>query len=452
MYKRLSAVMFPVTALLLLGALVWGYQENQEKNSILLKAENQYQRAFHDLSYHVERLHGELGNTLAVNSTSNGMHRKGLVNVWRLTSEAQNEINQLPLTLLPFSKTEEFLSKISNFSYKAAVRDFTKKPLTDGELSNLKTLYTNSGQISKDLQEVQNKVISNRLRWMDVETALATENKAEDNTIVDGFKTVDKRVSEYPELDWGPSVASIYDKRSVKKLGGAPVTAEQIKHKAMKFADAGAGAKVDVRENGKGTEWESYTATVSGATKKQVISIDFTKKGGLLISYHNSREVGPAKVSMKEAVTKAEQFLKEKGYPHMTAVSADRYDNMGNLTFVTKQGEVLIYPEKMTVRVGLDTGETTGFQASDYVNEHRDKREIPKPKLSVAEARKLLNKDFKEIYNRLSWIKNEDSVEVLTYEFGGQINGSKYRIYLNAEDGNEESVEQIRTSSGAQDK
>lgn len=452
MYRRLSAVMFPLTALLLIGALVWGYQENKEKNSILLKAENQYQRAFHDLSYHVERLHGELGNTLAVNSASSGMHRKGLVNVWRLTSEAQNEINQLPLTLLPFSKTEEFLSKISNFSYKAAVRDFTKKPLTDGELQNLKALYNNSGQISKDLQQVQQKVISNRLRWMDVETALATENKAEDNTIIDGFKTVDKRVSEYPELDWGPSVASIYNKRSVKKLDGVPMTPEQIRAKAVKFADAGANAKVDVRENGKGTEWESYTAVITGSHPKHVVSMDFTKKGGLLISYHDSREVGPAKVSMKEAVTNAQHFLEQKGYPHMTAVSADRYDNMGNLTFVAQQGDVLIYPEKITVRVGLDTGETTGFQASDYVHEHREKREIPKPKLTVEQARKKLNSEFKESYNRLAWIENDDSNEVLTYEFGGAINGSKYRIYLNAEDGTEESVEQVRTSSGAQRK
>ncbi|MEK4475851.1 germination protein YpeB [Paenibacillus sp. FSL R7-0048] len=452
MYKRLSAVMFPLTALLLIGALVWGYQENQEKNSILIKAENQYQRAFHDLSYHVDRLHGELGNTLAVNSASNGMHRKGLVNVWRMTSEAQNEINQLPLTLLPFSKTEEFLSKISNFSYKAGIRDFTKKPLTDGELSNLKALYKNSGEISKDLQEVQNKVIGNRLRWMDVETALATENKAEDNTIIDGFKTVDKRVGAYPELDWGPSVASIYDKRSVKMLGGTPVTAEDIKRKALKFADAGSNAKVDVKENGKNTEWPSYTATVSASNKKHAISMDFTKNGGLLISYYDNREVGPAKVSIKEAVTKAEQFLEKKGYPHMTAVSADRYDNIGNLTFVTKQNDVLIYPEKMTIRMGLDTGDTIGFEASEYVNEHKDNRKLPKPKLTLAEARKFLNSDFKEQYNRLSWIKNDDSVEVLTYEFGGGVNGSKYRIYINAEDGIEESVEEIRPSSGSEAK
>jgi spore germination protein len=452
MYKRLSAIMFPLTALLLVGALVWGYQENQEKNSILIKAENQYQRAFHDLSFHVERLHGELGNTLAVNSSSNGMHRKGLVNVWRLTSEAQNEINQLPLTLLPFSETEEFLSKIANFSYKAAVRDFTKKPLTEAELGNLKALYKNSGEISKDLQDVQQKVIGNKLRWMDVESALATEDKAEDNTIIDGFKTVDKRVAAYPELDWGPSVASIYDKRSVKKLGGKPVTAEEIKAKAVEFADIGGNEKVDVRENGKGTEWASFTAMVSSPDHQQPISMDFTREGGLLISYNDNREVGPAKVSMKQAVAKAGEFLKQKGYPGMTAVSADRYDNLGNLTFVSSQNGVLIYPEKMTVRVALDTGDPTGFQASDFVKEHQEKREIPKPGLSLAEARKHLNPEFKELYHRLAWIENEDAVELLTYEFGGKINGSQYRIYLNAADGNEEAVEEVRTSSGAQDK
>ncbi|MCL6602409.1 MAG: germination protein YpeB [Paenibacillus sp.] len=451
MYKRLSAIMFPLTTLLLIGALVWGYQENQEKNSILIKAENQYQRAFHDLSYHVERLHGELGNTLAVNSASSGMHRKGLVNVWRLTSEAQNEINQLPLTLLPFSQTEEFLSKISNFSYKAAIRDFTKKPLTDGELSNLKALYKSSGEISKDLQEVQNKVIQNRLRWMDVESALASEEEVKDNTIIDGFKTVDKRVSAYPELDYGPSVASIYNKRAVKKNGGSLVTAEEIRAKAAKFAGAGSGAEVNVKENGMGTEWASYTATVKSAKSALPITMDFTTRGGHLISYNDNREVGPAKVSMTNAVTKAEQFLNQKGYPNMTAVRSDRFDNLGNLTFITEQDGVLIYPEKITIRVGLDSGEVTGFQASDYVNEHDDKRVIPKPELTLAEVRKFLNPEFKELYDRLAWIENDDGQELLTYEFGGKINGSQYRIYLNASDGHEETVEEIRSSTGAQE-
>ncbi|CAH1217533.1 MULTISPECIES: germination protein YpeB [Paenibacillus] len=447
MYKRLSSVMFPVCAILLIGALVWGYQENQEKNAILIKAENQYQRAFHDLSFHMDKLHSEIGNTLAVHSTSHGMHRKGLMNVWRLTSEAQNEINQLPLTMLPFNQTEDFLSRISNFAYKTSMRDLSKEPLSEKEIGNLKRLYENSSEITKNLQDVQQKVISNRLRWMDAETAMATEEKAMDNTIVDGFRTVDKKVGEYPELDWGPSVASIYSKRTVKKLSGPPMTKEQIKEKAAKFADADA-SKVQVQENGKGTEWESYTATVEHAKDKRV-TMDFTRNGGLLISYNDTRPVGTKKISRQEAVAKAERFLTNKGYKNMKAVNYDEFGNMGNLTFVRQDGDTLIYPEKMAVRVGLDNGDVTGFQASDFVYEHNDKRQIPKASMTAKQTREKLNPDFKVNYARKALIKNDDGKEVLCYEYGGRINGSKYRIYLNADNGVEEAIEQIKPINAA---
>ena len=71
MYRRLSAVLFPVMTLFFIGSMYWGYQEHQQKSSVTIKAENQYQRAFHDLSYHVDQLHREIGNTLAVGSASN---------------------------------------------------------------------------------------------------------------------------------------------------------------------------------------------------------------------------------------------------------------------------------------------------------------------------------------------------------------------------------------------
>ncbi|GGH24645.1 germination protein YpeB [Paenibacillus segetis] len=451
MYKRLSAVLFPIVTLLLIGSVVWGYQENQEKNSILIKAENQYQRAFHDLSFHVDKLHGELGNTLALHSASTGSQRKGLVNVWRLTSEAQNEINQLPLTLLPFNKTEELLSRISKFSYQTAVRDLTKQPLSDGELKNLKELYKNSAQISKDLQGVQDKVISNRLRWMDVETALAMQKEPQDNTIIDGFKTVDKKVGEYPELDWGPSVSSIYSKRSVKKLGDKPTTVEDIKAKAAKFVGAKNTAAVEVTENGRGTEWASYSAKVKTKKDGEMMNLTYTRNGGHLISYYYDRQLGKKSISYDDAKARAEEFLKSKGYPDLTPVSYDEFDDLGNFTCVSKAGEVLVYPEKITLRVALDNGEVTGMQASDYVYEHESdkisaKSTKPTPKLTLEQARKFLNSEYKEDYNRLAIIQNELSEKVLTYEFGGKVNGSAYRIFINADNGNEETVEEIKSS------
>ncbi|KAF4319694.1 hypothetical protein G195_006974 [Phytophthora kernoviae 00238/432] len=138
------------------------------------------------------------------------------------------------------------------------------------------------------------------------------------------------------------------------------------------------------------------------------------------------------------------QFLSNKGYKDMKAVNYDEFGNLGNLTYVRKQGDTLIYPEKMSVRVGLDNGDVTGFQASDFVYEHQKKREIPKATLTVEQARKKLNPEFEESYVRKSLIKNDYSKEVLCYEFGGRINGTKYKIYINADTGMEEAVEEIK--------
>ncbi|QAY66185.1 germination protein YpeB [Paenibacillus protaetiae] len=448
MYQRLSAVLFPVFTVLFIGAAYWGYQEHQDKNSVLIKAENQYQRAFHDLTYHVQQLHNQLGNTLAVNSTSQNYHRKGLINVWRLTSEAQNEVNQLPLTLLPFNDAEEFLSKIANFSYKTAVRDLSKQPLTDEEFKTMKTLYANSEQISNDLQSMQEKVLSKNLRWMDVEVAVAAEKSARDNSIIDGFRTVDKKVSEYPEINWGPSVSSMYQKRTVNMLSGNMVTAEQVKSLAAKFLNTNAD-EIRVVENGKGTEYASYSASIEPKGKQDsTIHMDFTQKGGQLIWFMNSRDVGSKQIQIKQAEKSAGAFLKKHDFDGMKPIAYDEYNNTGTFTYVGTQNGVLIYPEKLTVKVALDNGETIGLHANDYVYEHH-KRNLPQAKLSKDEARKAVNPNMKITRENMALIQGEMGDEVLCYEFSGKINGSLYRIYINADNGTEEAIEEMALQNSA---
>ncbi|EHS56596.1 germination protein YpeB [Paenibacillus sp. Aloe-11] len=458
MYKRLSSVLFPIVALLMIGAFVWGYRENQmrkevslQAKSMSIKTENQYQRAFHDLSFHMDQLHSQLGNAVAVHNTSHAMHRKCLMNVWRITSEAQSEVNQLPLNVMPFNHAKDLLSHLSTFSYQTAVRDLDHEPLTKKELSNLKTLYNNSREISKSMHEVRAKALSKNLRWTDVEQAPGAQTGPKDNTIIDGFKTVDKKVEGYKELDWGPSVATIYAKRSVKKLNLPVVSAEQIKRNAAEFTGK-PESQIRVQENGKGTEWASYTATLLNNKQKPVATMDFTKKGGKLISYHDMREVGPKKVTRNEAIRHASDFLAHKGYKGMKPVAYDERTNLAAITYASVQGDVIIYPEKITVRSGLDNGTVTGLQASDYVHEHNPLRRIPKAKLDLKAARAKLNPEFHETYHRKALIENELSKEVLCYEFGGKINGSVYRIYINADTGMEETIEQVKDSDEPQAK
>lgn len=448
MYKRLSAILFPIMSLAFIGAAIWGYQENQEKNAVLIKAENQYQRAFHDLSYHMDQLHSEIGKTIAANGDSHEFYKKGLINVWRITSQAQNEINQLPLTLLPFNKTEDLLANVANFSYHAAMRDMEKQPLSQDEMKTLNGLYERSKEITKDLQDVQGKVLANNLRWMDVEYALATNKNPQDNTIVDGFKSVDKKVSSYDEINWGPSMTTLFQKRSFKALAGNELSPDEAKQKAAQFLNLPDTSGLQVTENGAGTEYNSFSVFGKSPVSNEDMQLDVTKKGGYVLSYLTQREVTERNVDLEGARDAAQEFLEKHGYADMTPVTYDEYNNVASIAFVRKQGNVILYPEKIIVKVALDHAEVTGFQGTDYVFEHKE-RQIPAPALTLEQAKKKLHPNFQSSADALALIRNDLRQEVLCYEFTGRVNGSNYKVYINAENGTEEKIEQINTMDQA---
>lgn len=413
---------------------------------MLIKAENQYQRAFHELSHHMGRLHDELGQTLAVSSNSQGMQRKGLVNVWRLTSEAQNEINQLPLALLPFNKAEQFLSRISNFAYRAAVRDLSKQPLTPAELKTMKSLYQTADSVNKEIGKVQDAVIADRLRWMDVEVAIASENNPNDNTIIDGFKEVDKQMGAYPENEWGPSAMSADRNLSSEALEGKDMTADEVMKKAFNFlGNQASSGEANISEAGDKTDLRVYSVSIK--SKKDVnIQMDYTRKGGHLLWFMNPRDVKSRKLNFDTARNKASQFLLRHDYKNMVPINYDEYDHVAVFTFAHSLDNVKIYEDKVTVRVALDNGEIVGLQASDHV--FAKKLLTPgKPKISKQQAQLGLNTDFKVQDHSLAVIENDMKQPVLCHEFVGKINDHHYKIFMNAETGLEESIEQIPDSA-----
>ena len=106
-------------------------------------------------------LHDQIGTTLAMNSQQS--LSPALAEVWRITSEAHSDVGQLPLTLLPFNKTEEFLAKIGDFSYRTAVRDLNKEPLSEEESKTLTKLYKDAADIQDELRNVQHLVLEKNL-------------------------------------------------------------------------------------------------------------------------------------------------------------------------------------------------------------------------------------------------------------------------------------------------
>ncbi|RDI42971.1 germination protein YpeB [Falsibacillus pallidus] len=440
----IRTILITVLAIAVIGSAYWGYQEHQEKNAILINAENNYQRAFHDLTYQMDLLHDKIGTTLAMNSRKS--LSPALADVWRLTSEAHGDVGQLPLTLLPFNKTEEFLSNIGGFSYRTAIRDLDKKPLTKDEYAQLQNLYKQSEDIQGELRRVQHLVLKNNLRWMDVEMALANGRENADNTIIDGFKTVEKKVQGYEESNiGGPSFVSYQSRdENYKYLNGKEITKKQAVEIARRYTQMPNTKNVKVTENGKGSSYGFYSVLLKNA-KGQEASLDITKKGGYPIYLIQNRDIKDVKISLNDASNKAADFLKKNNYKDLELFESSQYDSVGVFSFVQTVKGVRIYPDAIKMKVALDNGQIVGFAAQDFLQSHHT-RNIPEAGISLKDAKGYLNPKLKVMEQRRAIIINELGEEVLCYEFMGTLGHDTYRIFINASSGTEEKVEKLQNA------
>jgi spore germination protein len=445
MFTRIVTI--ALMALLTIGIVgtgYWGYQEHQDKNSILIKAENSYQRAFHDLNNNMGNLEDELGKSIAMNSRK--LIAPCMTNIWRLTYTAQSNVGQLPLTMMSFAKTEEFLADIANFTYDIGMRDLDNEPLTDKEWSRLKTLHGQAKEIQGELRKVQTKVLDQNLRWMDVEMAVAAENTDVGQIITDGFEGLDEQVQGYIETEGGATDnqfgAEFTDKKA--EIEGAEITEEQTKKKVKKFLKLKDNTDMEISENNGGREFTSYSVSIQPPDRDNKISLDISKKGGHVIWLLDSRDIEKTEIGLNEAQNKALKFLKERGITSMEAVESNQYDNVGVFDFVYQENDVRIYTDLIRVKVALDNGDIIGYEALDYVIAHDKDREIPKATLSLQQAKSKVNKNVKVHEEHLSMVEIEAGEVKLCYELLGTIGNETYRIFINALTGDEEKIEKLK--------
>ncbi|HLQ97269.1 MAG TPA: germination protein YpeB [Candidatus Dormibacteraeota bacterium] len=436
-------ILIVVLAVVNIATGIWGYQEHQEKNAILIQAENNYQRAFHELSYHMDLLHDKIGSSLAMNSRDRLSPQ--LVEIWRLTSEAHSNVGQLPLALLPFNKTEEFLSNIGDFTYRTAVRDLETTPLSDKEVKTLENLYQQAGQIKDELRKVQHMVLDSNLRWMDVQLALATQDEQADNTIIDGFKTVEKHVEGFSEGNNDSSIIGTATKdHEFKHLTGEKVDEQEVIDRSLNLFNAQNKQDISVTKSGKGAKVPLYSVSYQNGNKNAYM--DLTEQGGHPITLLIDRPMKEKQLSLNEGMDKAKEYIKQLKFEDMEVYQSSEYDHTGVYSFLYNEDGIRVYSDAMEVKVALDNGEIIGFTARNYFMNHKD-RDIPTPELSDEEAKNKVNHKVDIQEEHMAIIDNDLGEEILVYEFLGILGDETYRIFINAMNGMEERVEKL---SGAE--
>lgn len=423
------------------GTAYWGYQEHQDKNSILIKAENNYQRAFHDLNNNMANLEDELGKSIAMNSRK--LIAPCMTNIWRIAYVAQNNVGQLPLNLMAFSKTEEFLSDIADYTYDIGMRDLDNEPLSQEEWNRLKTLYAQAKEIRGELRKVQTEVLNNNLRWMDVEVALASDQMDMDKTIVQGFEGLERQVQGYIETEQGASETKASDSFEDKaKIKGDKVSKQDAQKRVQAFFNLDRNVKMDVSESEADQGLSVYSFHIEQG--EHSIVTDVSKNGGYILWFLSNKNIDQSNISLYEAQNKALQFLKKHGFEQMTPVESNQYDHVGVFEMVREVRGVRIYPELITVKVALDDGQIIGFQATDYYVNYDPNRDIPQPTLSLEEAQEVINSNLNVQEDHLSLVEIKEGEYALCYELLGTVENETYRIFVNAETGEEEKIEKMK--------
>ena len=76
-----------VLSIALVFTAFWGYRQFNDKELLIVQAENNYQRAFHDLTYHIDLLYDKIQYYSGTKFKRYTLPQ--MIEIWTLSSQAQ---------------------------------------------------------------------------------------------------------------------------------------------------------------------------------------------------------------------------------------------------------------------------------------------------------------------------------------------------------------------------
>ncbi|NLW17195.1 MAG: germination protein YpeB [Firmicutes bacterium] len=431
--------------LLVFGLSIWwGVTQFRLHRQFAVRLENNYQRAFHELVWHVQTIENELAK-LSVASTAEQEMEK-LATVWRQLYAAQEKVGQLPLGLVSLENAEKYLATVGDQVF-ALVRRGTG--LSANERTQIDNMQQGAAQLAKELAELQQTVLTHNLRWTDVESALIkarTEDEVRDNSVINSFSLVNKQVQEYPEVQFDQRIGIL---PPTPRLEGNKVSREEAAATALWFIDPGKESEYRIVSSElTGGPIPTYNFLITGAQDEtRRLNVAVTETRGRVLWMLDSRQPATAGNLPAEALQEqAANFLRRRGYNNMRLVGQHEYQGSMHFAYVFEQDGVLIYPDLLRVRVAADDGRVIGFEGNGYTVWHKE-RELPSPKISMQEALEGLAQGLELIGPaQLAVIFNAQSEETLVYEFPVERSNDRFLVYVDAQTGKEVQIVRLEST------
>ncbi len=425
---------------LVAGLFLWGNGQVQSRRAMETALNNKYQRAFYDLTTHVQNVEVLLSKTLVGQETRQDTLL--FMNLWQEADAAQRELGQIPVPDAQMARTMKYLTQVGDYANTLAKQTVDGKPKTEEQWRTLRYLYSQASGLNEELHTIESHVADGRLTLSELTTQARRGLRKEGPQLANNnLQALDKKMQQFPTLIYDGPFSDHMDNRKALGLTGDNITADQARSTALDSIDRQDKtdylANVVRNQKGKTTAYQ-VDITSRPVRANERITVAVSRQGGKVLWMLNSRAIGDKKISLESAGDRAADFLARKGFKNMFSTYYEVQNRMAIYNFAVTDGGVVLYPDLVKVSVALDTGQVVGFEASNYWDSHRN-RKIPVPRLTLEQAREKLSPHLENTSaGRLALIPLSPDKESLTYEFKGNLGKDVFLIYINAQTGREE--------------
>lgn len=457
MWSRKTTI--AILSLALLLAVGWGLWERANRLTLANAVEAGGQRDFYNLLNYVEQAQVSMGKSLASNSPrQQAIH---LTEAWNQAAAAHLSLSQLPTPGIKLVNTSKFLAQCSDYNNYLAQKIARGESMAPQERDQVARLRDELGRIAQNLRETEAQVANRSLRWSSFySTRMPAPLKTIANLAVpvqgqpdplDGFVNTDRYLQTMPSLNYDGPFSDHLEKQRPLGLSGKNISQAEAEENAKAFSNKASNSTYQVKDT-RSSNGRVSTFAINLADSKRpntMVHVDISKQGGKVISLLNNRSVDAPSLDAAKALERASSFLKSNGFDIMQPTYSLRTGNSQVITFAAKEGDIILYPDQVKIKVALDNGEITGWDATQYYMNHHDRR-LPQAKITPEQAMAKVNPKAKIEGIRKALIPLPGGTEKLTYEINTRIDDNRFLIYIDALTGQEEKVMQIIDVPGGQ--
>ncbi len=329
----------------------------------------------------------------------------------------------------------KFLSQAAEYTESLNRRVTEGRPLTAAERGTLKKLLGYAQRLSGRFGYMADLMNAGMFSFEELKRDLRAADGESADTVsyLTAAADAEESLQELPSLIYdGPFSDHITEKESALLKNAAPVSLAKAKNIAAAALRAQANETVEA-----GTaEGRLPTYNFYRGKSRMAVTVNGGYPAYILTEYVG----GAARLTEKDAIKAAGDYLRELGYAGMEPTYYVNENGVCVINFAYREGEYLCYPDLIKVGVSLSDGSVVSLDARDYLMNHV-RRSVPEEAITAQEAAGTVAPGLRVKKTQKAVIPTGGGYEKFAYELlCGDADGQDVLIYVDVLTGQEDDV------------